>query len=210
MKGTTIRLGFSGNTVYFFKKNGVAIIFSLILLSGFVCGVILSSAVNNPFYSLFQAVYRIFVDIRVSGGFLKVLLTSVLSSLSFVLIAFISGLSLSGIPIIAITAFLRGLLFGLTGGSLIASNSFKGFVFYISIVLVPAFLSSLALVLSCREACSFSAYLVKALSVGSKGGLLGDFRIYCFRFIVILAIVFAAAVADMLLSCFFAGMFGIL
>ncbi len=208
MKGTTIRLGFSGRFLQFFKKNGVTLAFASVLTAGFICGVISSANENEPFYSIYNMLFNAFINSRIGNSFARIFLISSAVSVLFVLVSFLSGLSLGGIPLLAVVSFIKGFVLGIPGGLAVARYSFKGFVFYLVIVLLPGLISSLAVVLSCREASNFSAYLLKSFTAGSKGGLMADFRIYCLRYLVILAVVILSAVADMLLSSFFAVSFG--
>lgn len=210
MKGKTIKLRFSRNLIFFLRKNGTTIAFAFILILGVFAGVACYSSKVNGFFELADMISSLFLKARYNSNFISIFISSVSFSFIFILFAFLSGLSLAGIPFLVIISFIRGFFLGALSGYLLSLGSFSGFLFYLSIVFLPSVIAIFALALGCRESCNFSSYLIHALSVSGKGRLLQDFKIYCVRYIFLLGITLFSAVADMLLSGFFAKYFSLL
>lgn len=210
MKGKTIKLRFSRNFLFFLSKHGPALIFSVLLIVGVVLGVVCFSSKIEGLLPLLEAASKNYLIARCRLPFFSIFISSASFSIIFILFAFLSGLSLAGIPFLALLSFGRGFFLGTLGGYLLSLDPLKGFIFYLSIVLLPSIIAVFALVLGCRESFNFSSYLIKALSAQGKGRLIQDFKIYCVRYIFLLGIALFAAVADMLLSGFFAPYFSLL
>lgn len=208
MKGTTIKLGISKHTSAFFRNNAVTLIFTMICVGGYAAGVLAASRGSDN-VTLYSILTDYFVNIRVNGGYYTVFLNSLLSVLLFVIMAFVSGLSLAGIPFLPVISFLKGFFCGVISGSVVSGNSFKGIAFIAAVMAVPTLISCSATVLSCKEACGFSSYMLKSFSNGTGTGFAYDFKVYGLRYLVFLGICVVSSVADMLLSVFFAGLFGI-
>lgn len=209
MKGTTIRLGVSKRTAVFFKNNIAVLIFTLLCLCGYVFGIFTVKNFGQDTGRFFHLFFESFINIRLDGGYFSIFSSSFLTALLYVIIAFISGISLAGIPFLPVLVIVKGFLYGIISGSAVSQYSFKGMAFTAAVIAVPAIISGCGTVLACREAFGFSTYMLKTFSKGSNGGFAVDFKVYCVRYLVILCLTALAAVADTLLSVFFAGLFGI-
>ena len=129
---------------------------------------------------------------------------SALSVLPFLAAAFLSGLCLCGAPVALMIPLFRGLGLGLMGGYIYAAYGLQGVGFYALIVLPPCLVSSIALVLACREALSLSAMLFSlALPKAQPFKLWGDVKVYCKRFLLILAVTLVSVAVDTVMTVVF-------
>ena len=208
MKGKTIKLGFSGEHIKFLKQNGVVFFFVALLMAGYFGGIIFSSNEGGITHRISEIFFENFIEIRLNGNFINVLMSSFVVSFAFLFVNFISGLSLVGVFFVSFTLYIKGMLFGMIAGFSVASYSFKGLLFYICIIVPSALISSVSLIFSSRRSTEFSRKLLIGLS-SAKSVSVSDLKFYCLRNLIFLGFTFLSAVADSLLSKFFGRLFGL-
>ncbi len=200
MKRTTIQRADEKRLVGFLKENHCILLLTVACIAGYILGLFALKADSGG--RLPELCFDFFCSARGSGEWGRVFLSSLLFLLIFVLLSFISGLSLAGVPFIYILLVTRGFVTGALTASAVAESFFGGLLFSAVLIIIPAFLNVTVLILACRESLSFSSYLVRSLSFGA-GGLMNDFRVYCTRYLVIVVFAVVSAGADSLLSLVF-------
>ena len=165
-------------------ENVKFLIMCLVIITGMAVG----AAVIQRGYALYytKGLFEDFVSLRQSQGFFTVFFSSLGSVLILLIAVFISGLSAAGIPISFAALIYKGLGTGLTCGYLYSSFGFNGLFFSLVIIIPHAFISSVALILACRESCRMSAFIFSQLLPDSKYyKLWNDFKLFCRRYLII-------------------------
>lgn len=174
-----------------------------------ITGMIVGAAVIQRGYALYytKGLFESFISLRQSQGFFSVFFSSLGSVLILLIIVFISGLSAAGIPISFAVLIYKGLGIGLTCGYLYSSYGLNGLLFSTAIIVPHAFISSVALILACRESCRMSMFIFSQLLPESKYyKLWNDFKLFCRRYLVILVISIISCFIDAMLSKLFIGL----
>lgn len=208
MKGKTIKLGLSGDQLNYLKQNGIVIFFIALLITGYLGGIIFASKDGSFIHNIADIFFDEFINIRLHGGYINILISSLILSCVLLFMNFISGLSLIGMFFVSLSTLFKGMLYGIIAGMMVNTYSFKGLLFYICIILFPALISSVSLVFSGRRSIEFSGLLLSGVCRNGSVSI-KDLKIYCLRHAVIFGFTFISAVADMLLSCFFGRLFGL-
>lgn len=91
--------------------------------------------------------------------------------MKWVLLIWLLGLSVIGVPLILILDFLKGVLIGFTVGYMVGTMSWKGLLFAL-VAVVPQNLVIIPVLIVCSvTAVAFSVYLVKNRFIQKKGAL---------------------------------------
>lgn len=142
----------------FILQNGSLLVLAALLLLGMVCGALL---VKGEFLTVLRLdeMVKGFTSARQNQGFFVTCLASFLGILPFMALSIFLGLSSVGAPFIVLLPFVRGLGLGMISGFLYANMGLSG-VAFAALILTPVnFLSSLAVILSCRQSLKLSVSL---------------------------------------------------
>lgn len=142
---------------------------------------------------------------RRSTGFLGVAFSSLLALLPYFGAAFFAGLFIPGPAVIPAILVFKGLGYGASAGYLYTANGFGGMWINLLILFPAAVGGTMVLLLAYREAFSFSALLFSDTILGKENNLTANFKIYCFRFLVILGLLLPVALLDGIASAAFLG-----
>lgn len=124
-----------------------------------------------------------------------------------VLLIFLSGLSLAGVPFIGAVPVFRGLGLGLVSGYLYRTQGLKG-VAYCMLILYPhSVLSVGAMILCALEAWRMSFHFIGLFRSGGQINFPSELKLYSARFVVFLGIIMLSGVIDAFLSKAFSGFF---
>ncbi len=191
----------------FFAANRQLMLFTLLFLAGVLLGVVV--------YTLSHAVIgdelRTMLEVRPRPDTfqtgMSALFASCFSTILLLALLFLCGLSACGAPV----AVLVPVFFGLGLGMSEAYYSAQGAagVAVTALLVVPHYLiAAAALVLGGMEAVRMSLLFSRQILPGaSMGGLWGDFKLYCVRFLAFLGLAFLAGVVDVGMRLLFAGLF---
>lgn len=131
---------------------------------------------------------------------ISVLFSSCMEVLLLLLLLFLSGLCVYGAPLTVLVPVFYGLGFGLTEAYYYASSGGLGIALIALQILPHTLLAVAALIMACSESLRMSLLLSRQLlPSGSMGGLWQDFKLYCMRFLLFVAIVFTSGVMDVIL-----------
>lgn len=161
---------FKSGVGYFFRRYGLVAFFIAVLFSGMIFGAVKAGTADEAFIEKLEIVFSSNISVReeqtITGAFVNSFGTSFL----FLLMCFCFSMSPFGILLVPAVMFFRGFGFGISSGFLCISYGFKGLVYYILVMLVGAFLSSMALVYVSQYCFDFSKEIL--LSITGREGIL--------------------------------------
>ena len=180
---------------------------TVLILIGILIGTLLvknNGVDNQGNFSLF--LQSAFSDKAVSKDF-SYFISSFFSSSLLLCAAFFLGLCLAGLPgLLAIPLFL-GAGIGYTLAYLYSRYGIKGIAFSTLCILPQAVLTSVAVVLSCREGIRFSFKLCAAVSPSGSDNKLWDSLLeFCYKFVFCFIIVIIAALLEALATMLLSGL----
>ena len=141
------------------KDSGILMIFCIVLFTGIVCGAISGRNVDSDMMKRLDFIFQTNYHIRCSQGILSAFVSSFGSSVIFLTVIFLLGLSLWGGFLAWTVPFFKGYGYGLSVGYLYGAYGFYGVGYNLLIVLPGAFLSALVISGAAREAMRNSAKL---------------------------------------------------
>ncbi len=147
---------FKSNIKAFFRRYGMITFFIVVLFSGMIFGAVKAGAASDDILSRIDS---LFSGSIISGNTATPAQTFVNSfSVSFAFAAALYCLALSplGIVLIPGVVFFRGFEYGMSSGFLCVTYGLKGLIYYITVMLLGAFISSLALVYVSQYSIDFS------------------------------------------------------
>lgn len=199
------------NSVWRFAAGNRRLLLMLMLvLLGCMAGVALYASLREE---LPPAVMQLLTLQPITGGIgaaFSQLLSSCFQPVCLLIVLFLSGLSACGAPMVFIVPLFWGIGLGLTQAHYYAQGA-VGILLSAVLILPPCILKSAALLIGCSQSLQLSLQLSgQLLPRGAHcGGLWQDFRLYCFRVLLLLPLVLAGGALDVglrvLLLRFFGG-----
>lgn len=158
----------------------------VLLLVGIIAGGVFVTILNNSDKTLVNEYINSFVDNIENGqvDYLFVIKNNLITNISYVLIIWLLGISIIGLPIIVIMYFFKIFTLGFTIGSIILSFKFKGVLFALIYAFPAQIFIILALLLLTMYAMSFSFKLI--ITIFKKKTM--DFRLIMNKYFKILLI----------------------
>lgn len=185
-------------------RNWKLILVFCMFAVGLIAGALLMKGEYTGLDDLADNLFESYYMGRQQSGFLSILWLSFLSGFPFFVTAFIAGVSAVGTPVAVLTPLIRGLGYGIITGFLYGDHGLKGVGFCALLIVPQALISTVALLLACREALGFSIVFFTMLTPKSRPyQMFGDFKLYCARFGVLLIILLLSALTDALMSSAF-------
>lgn len=190
-------------------KNNILVSFLVVLLfSGIITGTVFTKNAGESLIDNLRIVFLSNLSLRASQPLLDTFSTSIAASFIFVFLSVLMGMSMWGNITVPFLSFFKGFGLGLSSGYLYITYGFKGILFNLIVIFPGAFLSSIALIISSKEAMRFSYMLFMSgarirRKVRSAPNL-KVFLMYNCRSFIIVAI---SAVIDMLFNWWFSGLF---
>lgn len=134
----------------YLKENMYVLIFvSLVLVIGIIFGSVMVNKLPEQHNTLLAEELNFYFEVldeTPSVDRLNILKQSFFSNGQFILIAWLAGLTVIGIPVVIVMLFTRGVILGFTVGFIFNHTSFRGLFFAITaivphnLVIIPAFL----------------------------------------------------------------------
>lgn len=124
------------------KKNGVFMVFCLILFGGVLCGALSGRYADAAVMKRLDVIFLTNFDQRCSRGLLSSFAASFGSAVIFLFVIILLGLSLWGGFFAVLIPFFKGYGYGLTSGFLYSEYGVKGIFYNILIILPGMFISS--------------------------------------------------------------------
>ena len=188
------------------KNKGLLVLIGLTLV-GVLIGSALIGGMSSETVELLSFMTDGFIKSRVEQSILSTLSSSLFTSALFLMITMLFGFSAISQPLIVFMPLFRGLGIGFSMGYLYSFYGLKGILICLVLILPNALLSSLTLVIGCREAMRLSAMFLKfAMGSPEQEAVRGAIRLYLGKFSILFAIAAVSSVIDAVLTFLFAGM----
>lgn len=201
----------NGRSIRKLEKQIPMMIFIIMFFIGMLIGVIMikqragESAVKN-----ISILLKAFIQIREHQSFLINFSNILSASVIFLIFSALMGYSAIGVPFIMLIPFFKGLLLGLLTAEIYTGSGLQGAAYCMLILYPSNILSTLALMLSCRESCDLSMIIFKNEMTQHSGKEQPDIKKNNLKQGAYLLVVAAAAIFEALMSTVFSGYFSIL
>lgn len=116
--------------------------------------------------------------------------------LKWLLLIFVLGLSVIGLPVILILDFLKGILIGFSIGYLVGELSWKGALFAMASIAPQNLIVVPAILIASVAAISFSVYMIRNRFMQQKGNLSRQFSQYGFLSLAMLGLLFGVSLFE--------------
>lgn len=193
----------------FLRFNFPALAFVALFAAGIVGGVLVFSGCDSGFLEDLDFLFLTNIESSRGEGMLSSFVSHFAANFLFVAAAVLCGLSPWGVGLIPVCFAFKGFGTGISAAYLISTYGFKGFGFYLAVVLPGAFVFSISLLYLCIESSSLSLKISKAVFLSHKEGecLNPYLRNYLGKCVISLFVSALSAVCDMLLWQFVADLF---
>jgi hypothetical protein len=184
-------------------------IIAVILLCGIIWGSVIASKAGISKESSFGILLQEMLSkSAASKGFLNLFLSSFFSSSLLLCASFVLGLCALGSPGHIALALFKGAGIGLSMGYIYVEYGIKGFVICTLFIMPWALITSLAIMIACREGIRFSFFMARALlPKGDQPNLWNELINYSYKYVFCFALVLVAAVIEALSTIAFSMLF---
>ena len=191
------------------RKNGITIIFAVVLLLGLVLGAAYAHCTDEGMLKALDFLFATNLKARLTKSALGIFSACFASDFIFLTAVYLSGLAPWGLPFQLLTVLFKGFGTGLTAAYLVIKNGFNGFGFYLLVLLPGTFLFCIALTGFSALALPLSVSQFRLLvSKNPPGEILRErFLRYSSRYVSALIMTFFASLLDTVLWTLFAGAF---
>ena len=182
---------------HFLRDNYRLLLFLLLPVSGIVCGMCLYPALRESGWSTLVAVEPI------KGGFAAVLSQwsrCLFQPLLLLVVLFLAGLSVCGLPLSLLVPLFWGLGLGVVQAAEFGQG-FMGLAVSAAVFLPHSVMETVALLMAAAECFRMSWRFITVLSprLARCGGLWPEFRLYSVRYLLLCLLLFAAAALDVIM-----------
>lgn len=184
------------------------ILLTALFTAGMAFGAVLvKSSANHEWLEKLLNLLQEYSIMRSSQSLFSTMCNSLFANLLFLAVAFIAGLCAMGLPFLALLPFVRGLGMGAVFGYLYSAKALAGVGYCLLILLPGAILSTATLLIGCREGITMSFDVFSVINGKKTLDGYHNFRLYCIRFGILLALLACASLADALFAKAFSGFF---
>lgn len=193
--------------VNFLKSNIIIVILCLLFVAGVIIGTVCyvkSDAAN----SLAKEWFSDYISFRVSNTFLSIFLNSLLFYLLVSLCVFCCGTSMIGVVLIPLVSGYLGFRYGSIASYIYSVYELKGIAFNSVILIPPTAVFLVGLFFASRCSIEFSLIISRlTISKTTARNLSLDFKNYCSRYTILLAVTVFVALIDASFCKWFIGFF---
>ncbi len=188
----------------YFQKNKRFMVMVAALVAGMCLGALFVRWQGAGHAVQIDQLFAGYVSRREAQHFLQTLLFSFLSAFWFVALAFCSGMFVFGAPVTVLIALFKGLGFGLYSGYLYAAHGLQGVAFSALLLVPSGLISSLAVLVGCKEAYTFSSKLFGVFRESPvRWQPKEELRRYGMQFGLILCLLLVSALVDSVMTILF-------
>lgn len=209
MRGKSIRFKMSANHwVKYIKTQWQLLLISSFFISGLVSGTLTAVGYIQSGDEALGIIVSGFVSSRTGQAFGEIFLSSIISSLPFIVAAFLCGVCAVGIPFIPIIAISRGIGLGISLGYFYVCYGINGILYCLLMIIPGAVISSTALLLACKQSLEYSYLLFcHVFMTHKRQDKAIDIRIYSMRYAVFAVMIILSAILDAGFASLFSGFF---
>lgn len=208
MKQRRKSLYYSKNRVLQLPIRREILMFSILLLSGLLIGVLVAKNGNESILAQVSRMFDSFYSVRENQSIGASVINSLKVSCAFWLINVLFGLCIIGIPFVTAIPVIRGLGIGLVTGYIYSIYGIKGIGYCFLIIFPGALISFIALIYAVSDSFKMSLYtLSSCLNSGAPKGGAEKIKIFAVRQIFYLMLFAVSAFIDGIVNKLFAGVF---
>lgn len=208
MKQRRKSLYYSKNRVSQLPIRREILMFSILLLSGLLIGVLVAKNGNESILAQVSRMFDSFYSVRENQSIGASVINSLKVSCAFWLINLLFGLCLIGIPFVTIIPVIRGLGIGLVTGYIYSIYGIKGIGYCFLIIFPGALISFIALIYAVSDSFKMSLYtLSSCVNSGAPKGGAEKIKIFAVRQIFYLMLFAVSAFTDGIVNKLFAEVF---
>ena len=188
------------------KKNKLTMLIAAFFFAGMLYGALLVGFGEKGLIDSLDFITKGYVESRTEQSLLVTFGHSFCSSGIFILVLFVLGFSAVSIPVIVFLPLFKGLGLGVSIGYLYTVYAVKGAAFCAVLVLPAALFSTFAIILAGRESLKLSLLFLSSFVPRINGTISPrGVKLYCAKFLVLLAIVIISSLIDCVTTFLFAG-----
>lgn len=208
MKQRRKSLYYSKNRVSQLTIRREILMFSILLLSGLLIGVLVAKNGNESILDQVSRMFDSFYSVRENQSIGASVINSLKVSCAFWLINVLFGLCIIGIPFVTVIPVIRGLGIGLVTGYIYSIYGIKGIGYCFLIIFPGALISFIALIYAVSDSFKMSLYtLSSCVNSGAPKGGAEKIKIFAVRQIFYLMLFAVSAFIDGIVNKLFAGVF---
>lgn len=208
MKQRRKSLYYSKNRVSQLPIRREILMFSILLLSGLLIGVLVAKNGNESILTQVNRMFDSFYSVRENQSIGASVINSLKVSCAFWLINVLFGLCIIGIPFVTAIPVIRGLGIGLVTGYIYSIYGIKGVGYCFLIIFPGALISFIALIYAVSDSFKMSLYtLSSCVNSGAPKGGAEKIKIFAVRQIFYLMLFAVSAFTDGIANKLFAGVF---
>lgn len=208
MKQRRKSLYYSKNRVSQLPIRREILMFSILLLSGLLIGVLVAKNGNESILAQVSRMFDSFYSVRENQSIGASVINSLKVSFAFWLINILFGLCIIGIPFVTAIPVIRGLGIGLVTGYIYSIYGIKGIGYCFLIIFPGALISFIALIYAVSDSFKMSLYtLSSCVNSGAPKGGAEKIKIFAVRQIFYLILFAVSAFTDGIVNKLFAGVF---
>lgn len=155
---------------HYTKKNYPVVLLGVLFVVGVILGTLLLRGAGQETVDLLYRLVGGFMESRQGNGLYENFLSAAGSSLLFMGILFICGFCAVAQPVIVLAPLIRGMGFGFSTGSLFARYGTSAIGFVGVLVLPGALISTVAILLCCRQSLRLSNTFLSSVRPGRREG----------------------------------------
>lgn len=184
------------------------ILLTALFTAGMAFGAVLvKSSADHEWLEKMLNLLQEYSTMRSSQSLFATMCNSLFANLIYLAVAFTAGLCAMGLPFLMLLPFIRGLGMGAVFGYLYSTKALMGVGYCLLILLPGAILSTATLLIGCREGITMSFDVFAVMNGNKTLDGYHNFRLYCARFSILLALLACASLADALFAKAFSGFF---
>ncbi len=183
------------------------IIFFALFITTFTVGVFYTKAADGTAVGLIKKYIFAFLNLRLNGNFFDILFKSLFTGIVALFTLFLFGLGVTGVFFVPLFLSAIGVFYGIFISQIYISYSLSGVGFCALVVVAPALIILFGIISASQHAFEFSKKILQHISSDAGAGMKQLFKVYFFKFIVMILLVIVYAVLDALLSKTFTGLF---
>lgn len=208
MKQRRKSLYYSKNRVSQLPIRREILMFSILLLSALLIGVLVAKNGNESILAQVSRMFDSFYSVRENQSIGASVINSLKVSCAFWLINALFGLCIIGIPFVTVIPVIRGLGIGLVTGYIYSIYGIKGVGYCFLIIFPGALISFIALIYAVSDSFKMSLYtLSSCVNSGAPKGGAEKIKIFAVRQIFYLMLFAVSAFTDGIANKLFAGVF---
>ncbi len=194
---------------YFFRRYGLRVLLTGILLIGLIAGTLVAQSIDKNTLVSLDFLFTTNLDSRLAQDFIGTFCACFASDFIFIIFVFLLALAPWGLLLIPMMLLLKGFGTGVTAGYLFISEQLSGVGFYLLVLLPGTFLFCLALIPLASSALKLSRLMLKIIfdKFTENYSVFSVLKAFSSEFLFVLIVTFCASLLDTLLWILFAGGF---